>query len=198
MNRQRSNESSARRHTRGLAILFLLLSVSLTAAHAKDRKPHASAAVKVIANISFDNKPAADMLLQQVNGKPYLFVQLANAQGVVVVDISKPNQLKVVSSLSGLDASGESQLSIHGNAAALTATGPDSGSSSARKGELLLWDISEPDNPRVVERFSGVVRVLRDERNYTYVLNQEGLWVVYDKQSQPAKEDNRWLLATFG
>jgi hypothetical protein len=35
------------------------------------------------------------------------------------------------------------------------------------------------------------VRVLRDERNYTYVLNQEGLWVVYDNPDQP--EDNSTL-----
>jgi hypothetical protein len=138
------------------------------------------------------------MMIRQVNGKPYLFVQLANAQGVVVVDISKPNKLRIVSSLSDPDATGVTQLSINGNAAVVTAVADGSGTQAAGKGELVLWDISEPANPRVVQRFSGVVRVLRDERNYTYLLNQDGLWVVYDKQNQPATEDNNWLLGIYG
>jgi hypothetical protein len=198
MNPEIFKYSSACGHTRRLATLFLLLCASLPMARAKDRKPHTSAAVKVIASMSFDNKPAADMLIQQVNGKPYLFVQLANAQGVVVVDISKPNKLKIASSLSGPDATGANQFSINGNAAMMTAVAGDPSTTSAGKGELVVWDISEPSNPRVVQRFSGVVRVLRDERNYTYVLNQDGLWVVYDKQNQPAPEDNNWLLGIYG
>jgi hypothetical protein len=197
MNPEISEHSGARRHTRRLATLFLLFGAFLPAAQAKDHKPETSAAVKVIANMTFDNKPAADMLIRQVNGKPYLFVQLENAQGVVVVDISKPNKLKVVSSLSSPDATGTNQLSINGNAAVITAAAGDP-SQSATKGELVLWDISEPGNPRVVQRFSGVVRVLRDERNYTYVLNQDGLWVVYDKQNQPATEGKDWQPSIYG
>jgi len=197
MNPEVFKYSSAQRHTRHLATLFLLLCASLPVAVAKDHKPEASAAVKVIANMSFDNKPAADILIRQVNGKPYLFVQLANAQGVVVVDISKPNKLKIVSSLSGPEAAGASQLSVEGNAAMLT-TSADASARPPNNGELILWDISDPDHPRVVQRFTGVVRVLHDERNYTYVLNQDGLWVVYDKQEQPAHEDNNWLLGIYG
>ena len=198
MNPEIFRHSSARRHTRRLATLFLLLCASSPAARAKDHKRHTSAAVKVIASMSFDKRPPADMMIQQVNGKPYLFVQLANAQGVVVVDIGKPNKLKIVSSLSDPDATGVSQLSINGNAAVVTAVADSPGTQAASKGELILWDISEPGNPRVVQRFSGVVRVLRDERNYTYVLNQDGLWVICDKPNQPAPEDSNWLLGIYG
>lgn len=198
MNPEIFNHSSARRHTRRLATLFLLLCASLPAAQAKDKKLHSSAVVKVVANMTFDNKLPADMVIQQVKGKSYLFVQLANAQGVVVVDISKPNKLKIVSSLSGPDAGGANELSINGNAATITSVAADASSPAANKGELVLWDISDPGNPRVVQRFTGVVRVLHDERNYTYVLNQDGLWVVYDNQEQPAHEDSNWLLGIYG
>lgn len=198
MNSAIFNHSSARRHTRHLATLFLLLCASLPAAQAKDKKLHSSAVVKVVANMTFDNKLPSDMVIQQVKGKPYLFVQLANAQGVVVVDISKPNKLKIVSSLSGPDAAGANELSINGNAATITSVAADASSPAANKGELVLWDISDPGNPHVVQRFTGVVRVLHDERNYTYVLNQDGLWVVYDKQEQPAHEDSNWLLGIYG
>lgn len=177
-----------------IPILLLILGASVPGAEAKDHKPRTSATVKVVATMSFDNKPPADMLIQQIKGKPYLFVQLANAQGVVVVDISKPDKLKIVSSLSGPGASGDSQLSIDGNAATVTAVASPA---SAAKGELTLWDISEPGNPREVQRFSGVVRVLRDH-NYTYVLNQDGLWVVFNNQTQPADDDNNWRPSIYG
>lgn len=195
MNRQAFEASSLRRHTRHLATLFLFFCAALPLARAKDKKLHSSAVVKVVASMTFDNKLPADMLIQQVNGKPYLFVQLANAQGVVVVDISKPNKLKIVSSLSGTDAGGASEFDINGNAATITSVAADA-SSPANKGELVLWDISDPGNPRVVQRFAGVVRVLHDKRKYTYVLNQDGLWVVYDKQ--PAPEDDNWRPSIYG
>jgi len=48
--------------------------------------------------------------------------------------------------------------------------------------DLVLWDLSNPAAPRVVQKFSGVVKWLQDERNFIYVLNSDGLWVV----SKPA------------
>jgi hypothetical protein len=48
--------------------------------------------------------------------------------------------------------------------------------------DLVLWDLSNPATPRVVQTFSGVVKWLQDERNFIYVLNGDGLWVV----SKPA------------
>jgi hypothetical protein len=186
MNPEISKHSSARRHARRLATLFLLLCACLPAAQAKDRKPHASSAIKVVASMALADKPPADMQIKDANGKTYLYVQLANAQGVVVVDVTKADKPKIVGSIPSTDGA---SLVIRGNAAMVTAAEPDR--EPAAKGELVLWDISDPRNPRMVQRFSGVVRVLRDERNYTYVLNQEGLWVVYDNPDQP--DDNSTL-----
>jgi hypothetical protein len=38
-------------------------------------------------------------------------------------------------------------------------------------------------SPRVVQKFTGVIKWLQDDRNFIYVLNDEGLWVV----SEPAE-----------
>jgi hypothetical protein len=191
------NHKNANYGARGLmqrvATLSLALCAFLPAAQAKDHKPAAEAAIKVIANMPFDQKPAADMTIREVNGKSYLYVQLANEQGVVVVDVSKPNKLQIVSST---DAAGANQLSINGNAAMLTASASAPVSQSPSKSELVLWDISDPGNPRVVQRFSGVLRVLQDERNYTYVLNTDGLWVVSDKQN--TTNDDSWNPSLYG
>lgn len=191
MNSQQ-NTSHARGFMRRFAILILTLCAGLSVAQAKDHKPDTSMAISVIANMSFDQKTPADMVIRQMNGKSYLYVQLANQQGIVVVDVTQPNKLKIVSSI---DAEGANQLAINGNAAMLTASGA-AASSSPGKSELVLWDISDPGNPRVVQRFSGVVRVLQDERNYTYVLNQDGLWVVSDKQNTGT--DDSWNPSIYG
>ncbi|HEY6972278.1 MAG TPA: hypothetical protein VJA94_23905 [Candidatus Angelobacter sp.] len=195
MNHLTFEQSSMRRHARRLSTVLLFLWAALTVAQGKEKT---SGAVKVVASLTFNNKLPADMQIQEFKGKPYLFVQMANAQGVVIVDISKPNKLKIVSSLSSPDACEACQLSVNGNAAAITTVAVDASSPPATKDELALWDISKPGNPREVQHFSGVVRVLHDERNYTYVLNQDGLWVVFDKQTEPADEDNNWLQGISG
>lgn len=192
MNHKKANYG-ARGLMRRVAALSLLLCAFLPAAQAKDRKPATEAAIKVIASMPFAQKPAADMTIRQVNGKSYLYVQLANEQGVVVVDVTNPNKLKVVSSM---DAAGANQLSINGNAAMLTASANAPASQPPSKSELVLWDISDPGNPRVVQRFSGVLRILQDERNYTYVLNADGLWVVSDKQN--TTNDDSWNPSIYG
>ena len=54
--------------------------------------------------------------------------------------------------------------------------------SSTSTDDLVLWDLSNPAAPRIVQKFSGVIKWLQDERNFIYVLNGDGLWVV----SEPA------------
>ena len=67
-------------------------------------------------------------------------------------------------------------LAIIAETAALSMRG------STSNDDLVLWDLSNPAAPRVVQKFSGVVKWLQDERNFIYVLNGDGLWVV----SKPA------------
>jgi len=50
--------------------------------------------------------------------------------------------------------------------------------SSTSNDDLVLWDLSNPAAPRVVQKFTCVVKWLQDERNFIYVLNGDGLWVV--------------------
>jgi hypothetical protein len=175
----------------GIAMLCTALIAALPAS-AKDHKPKAQAAIKVVANLQFDEKSAADMLIRQSAGKSYLYVQLANREGVVVIDITNPARLAVVSSMTADQAS---ELSFNGNLAVMTAVATTPASEAAGKGELVLWDISDPGNPRIVKRFAGVRRVLQDERNYTYILNQDGLWVISDKQNN---SDDSWNPSIYG
>jgi hypothetical protein len=72
-------------------------------------------------------------------------------------------------------------MNVSGDLAIIAETAdPMRGSTS--NDDLVLWDLSNPAAPRVVQKFSGVVKWLQDERNFIYVLNGDGLWVV----SKPA------------
>jgi hypothetical protein len=176
-----------------MLVLIFCISAYVPAAQAKDRKANMPAAIKVVTSMSFENETATDMLIQQAGGKSYLYVQLADGEGVAVVDVTHPDQLKVVNSVSSFK--GGQHLTINGNAATMTAENNASGAQSAH-GELILWDVSNPSNPQVVQRFPGVLRVLQDDRHYTYILNQDRLWVVRDKQS--AANDDSWDPSIYG
>jgi hypothetical protein len=54
--------------------------------------------------------------------------------------------------------------------------------------DLVLWDLSNPAVPRVVQKFSAVVKWLQDERNFIYVLNRDGLWVVSKPAARPSEQ----------
>jgi hypothetical protein len=73
-------------------------------------------------------------------------------------------------------------MSVTGDLAIIAENGVLPVRSSSSGDDLVFWDLSNPAAPRVVQRFSGVVKWLQDERDFVYVLNDGGLWVV----SKPA------------
>ena len=66
--------------------------------------------------------------------------------------------------------------------------------SSNSDDDLVLWDLSNPGAPRVVQKFSGVAKWLQDDRDFVYILNGEGLWVV----SKPADRRESESSESFG
>jgi hypothetical protein len=160
-----------------LALLTTALLVS-GGASAKERKTKESdSQARVVAHISFTGLSAVDMAMQKkVNDKYYLYVQHSKDQGISIVDISKPDHPKAVAMVQWPDPAASSRMNVTGDLAIIAETDVQRGSSS--NDDLVLWDLSNPAAPRVVQKFSGVVKWLQDERNFIYVLNDEGLWVV--------------------
>ena len=150
-----------------LAILTTLLLVS-GGASAKDHKLKTSDnQADVVAHISFTGLSAVDMAIQKkVNDKYYLYVQHSKDQGISIIDISKPAQPKAVGVIPWPDPALSSRMNLTGD----------------------LAIIAESEAPRVVQKFSGVVKWLQDERNFTYVLNGDGLWVVSEPADRQAEQ----------
>ena len=167
-----------------VALLTIVLVVTLSSASAKEHKPKASGAgSQVVAHISFSGLSAVDMAMQRkVNDKYYLYVEHSRDQGISIIDISKPTQPKAVGVIPWPDPALSGRMSLTGALAIISASEVFPMHSITSTDDLVLWDLSNPTAPRVVQKFSGVVKWLQDERNFIYVLNGDGLWVV----SEPA------------
>ena len=177
-----------------LATLTIALVVTVSSASAKGHKPNGSvAASQVVAHISFSGLSAVDMAMQKkVNDKYYLYVQHSKDQGISIIDISNPAQPKAVGIIPWPDPAVWSRLNLTGDFA-IIAESEVLPTRNPSNDDLVLWDLSDPAVPRVVQKFSGVVKWLQDERNFIYVLNGEGLWVVSrpaDRQAEQTESSN--------
>ncbi len=169
-----------------VALLTIVLLISLVSASAKERKVKQSEnEAHLVAHISFSGLSIVDMAMQRkVNDKYYFYVQHSKDEGVSIIDVTKPAQAKTLGLISWPDPAVSSRLNVTGNLAIIAESEmlPMRSSSSTSNDDLVLWDLSKPAAPRVVQKFTGVVKWLQDERNFIYVLNHDGLWVV----SEPA------------
>ena len=183
-----SDSQSVEFNSRGLVLLASLFLVFIGAAAAKDHKsmkltnrPH------VVAHIQFDGMSEVDMTIQTRRGdKYYLYVQHSKGGGVSIMDISRPEKPKAIAILHEEDAAGGGSMTISGNLAIVSehATAPSHGSEFSDV-DVLLWDTSDPTSPRLVQKFSKVVKWLQDDRDFVYVLADDGLWIVSQPHDQP-------------
>jgi hypothetical protein len=111
------------------------------------------------------------------------------------IDISKPADPKSLGVTPWADPGMSSRMNVTGDLAIIAETGDLPTRSSTSIDDLVLWDLSNPAAPRVVQKFSGVVKWLQDDRNFIYVLNDEGLWVVSkpaDRRPEQTKSSNSY------
>jgi hypothetical protein len=131
---------------------------------------------------------------KKVNDKYYLYVQHSKDQGISIIDISNPAQPKAVGIIPWPDPAVWSRMNLTGDLA-IIAESEVLPTRNPSNDDLVLWDLSNPAVPRVVQKFSGVVKWLQDERNFIYVLNGEGLWVVSkpaDRQAEQTESSNSY------
>jgi hypothetical protein len=154
------------------------------AASAKDRKPKESNnQAHLVGHISFAGLSVVDMAMQKKgNDKYLLYVEHSKGEGISIIDISKPALPKTVGLIPWSDPAVFGRMNLSGDLAIIAESEVLPLRSSGSSHDLVVWDLSNPASPRVVQKFSEVVKWLQDERDFIYVLNGEGLWVV----SEPA------------
>jgi hypothetical protein len=180
-----------------VALLTIVLVVTVSGASAKEHKLKGSGAgSQVVAHISFSGLSAVDMAMQKkVNDKHYLYVQHSKDQGISIVDVSNPAQPKAVGVIPWPDPAVSSRMNLTGDLAIISESEVLPMHSNRSDDDLVLLDLSNPASPQVVQKFPGVVKWLQDERNFIYVLNGEGLWVVSkpaDRQPEQSGPSNNY------
>ncbi len=176
------------------AVLIILLGSTINTVSAKEHKPTSATESRVVAHVPLEGLSAVDMAMQRrVNDKYYLYVQHANNQGITIIDVSNPAQPKSVGVTPGPNPTVSSRMNVTGDLAIVE----ENGVLPVRRvsnDDLVLWDLSNPSAPRIVQKFSGVVKWLQDERSFIYVLNGEGLWVVSntDRDSEQTNISNSY------
>jgi hypothetical protein len=176
-------------------------------ASARQHNPDPSRAVRVVAHVSFDGESSTDMAIQtKADGHRYLYVEHSPEQGVSILDLASPSEPTLVGSVAWPNAATTHIRDVAAEAVLLTeaennaaATQPASQPSDP----FVLWDTSQINSPKVVQRFANVSRVLADDRGYLYILNADGLWVISTptayqyQQSQPDPFQTFWVCAEY-
>lgn len=165
-----------------LAVLVLVLS-PLSPAADQSQKDSTDMPAKVIAHLPLPQATGGQMFLQKDSGKNYLYVQQASKQGFMIVDVTKPefpNLLKRSAEVSKAMA-GNLEMVASGLAiASAPEKKPMTLASSAHPAQnIRILDLSDPQNPKTVEEFTGVTSVLPDAaHSLIFLTNNEGLWVL--------------------
>lgn len=175
---------------RNAALITGSIFTAITGATAKEHKPKTSAnESQVIAHLSFNGQTAVDMAMEkEINNKIYLYVQHSRDEGISVIDITQPSKAKILGVVSWPNSAVASRMNITGRLGIITES-VDAPNRDKTHPDLVLWDLSNPVSPRIVEHFSDVVRWFEDERDFIYVLNSEGLFVI----SKPAERQPEQL-----
>jgi len=175
------------------AVTLLTLTLVFTASSSSAREHKSKKSVlqsRIVAHIEFTGSSAIDMAMQkQDEGKRFLYVQHGRDEGVSIVDITNPGEARVIRTMQWPNPEASNRMNVLGNMAIINETEILPAGATAAKGDVMLWDLSNPADPKPLQRFSGVVKILQDDRDFIYLLNGEGLWVI-SAPNPPAPQDN--------
>jgi len=102
---------------------------------------------------------AFKLSIKQANDRWYLYMGHSFEPGWSILDVTDPKNPKYVKFIAGPQGTITSQITLHDNLM-LTGLGPDEagasgGNTKAAEAAVLLWDISDPVNPKQISGWKG-------------------------------------------
>jgi hypothetical protein len=179
----------------GVTVLaFFLVLVALSPAKAKPSKKPTDVPATVIAHVPLPQATGNQMLLQKENGKNYLYVQQASKQGFMIVDVTKPDKPNLLKRTAESSQATAGNLEMVGPNVAIAETPENKPASLTRRDHptetVRVLDLSDPQNPKTLQEFSGVTSLLDGGHGLIYLTNNQGLWILrYNRPAllEPAK-----------
>lgn len=188
----------------GLMIGIWLLVVSLAApsrATAQGSSGGTEESVKVVAHIELPGMHVNEMFVQNRDHKHYLYLHRPVRKAFAVVDVSNPRKPVLVDRATlSQPPQGRVDVSSAEPLLAIAVTPEDNAAVKPAKGNagsaaaavllptetVRLLDLGDPKHPKALKTFTGVTSFLPDDnRRLIYIVNQEGLWIVSHRQTQP-------------
>jgi hypothetical protein len=164
------------------ALSLLLLPAALIATDQPAPKP-TDVPATVIGHLSLPQATGSEMMLQKEHGKDYLYVQQAAKPGYMVIDVSRPDDPKLLKREPGSNQSTTGNLQMVTPTVAISEAPektPETLTSSKRATETVrVLDLSDPKDPKTLETFEKVTSTLADGRHgLLYLTNNDGLYVL--------------------
>jgi hypothetical protein len=138
---------------------------------------------KVIAHLKLPEAPGSEMLLQTTENKRYVYIQKAAHQGFMIIDVTKPTVPSLVNQgASGSEATA-GQLEMVGPDVGLAEVSEKNSKGSTRADNpaetISILDLSDPQHPRVIQTFTGVISKAQDSpRGLIFLADHDGLWIL--------------------
>lgn len=162
--------------------LAMIVTPALFAQQQKNYDQNGEAAV-VIAHLPLNGPAVTRMFTQTHNYKRYLYVDQGGANGVTVIDVSRPSHPVVVQQSSWPNNAAAGDVQFVGSNLAVSQQPAETITPTPRTVNIL--DVVNAGQPAVLKTFAGVTSVLTDTpRNLLYLANADGLWVVRHRTSQ--------------
>jgi hypothetical protein len=173
------------RFVRTKVLVVSVLAVTCGLVNAKDEPAQRPTEVPamVIAHLPLPQSTGEQMLLQRDDGKFYLYVQQANKQGFMIVDVSKPEHPNLLHRTAESNKATAGNLQIVSPEVAIAEAPekkPGTLVNSAHHTETVrVLDLTDPRNPKTLQEFDGVTSLLPDGgHGLIYLTNDQGLWVL--------------------
>lgn len=179
-----------------LAATFLAVPISATAQSTEPIQER----VKVVGHLSLPKMHVNQMFLQQRGDRYYLYLHRPTTQAFAVVDVTRPDKPVLLEQAALKNGAGAQVEMVKSEAVLAVSVAPEvpAGASGAAPAAapapevklptetVRLIDLSDPKNPKVIKTFTGVTSMVPDDsRRLMYIVNSEGLWVVFHHEEQP-------------
>jgi len=193
------HKAIARKNICNALVLLAFFAATVPGANAKHRAvKHSEQSTTVVAHLALSGAPANQLYLHENDGKEYLYLVANSKEGLMVVDVTNPDQPNIIKSLAWPNEASAGRLQMVGDGIALAKAPENDATASADVSPtetVSLLDLSDPTNPRTIQSFSGVTSTLADDaRNLVYITNNDGLWILMHPPQRTASSKPRGCL----
>jgi hypothetical protein len=166
--------------------LSALLFTTIASAKGSASAYSSGESLRLLAHLPIDGQTSVKLKTSE-GGKALLYVNYLASKKTTVIDVSNPQEPKVIQQ----DVAADGVITAALGDIVLQDADTSKGNDPATKSVQII-SFSNPDHPRIVQNFDGVTGQLVDpSRQLIYIVNHDGLWILQHRtvQNQQAADE---------